>query len=334
MNYITYDGIFDANVRIVKKYCGGKNADEQVLRRSIITELYNIVRDTMQIDKRASTQMEYVTIMDEFRWIKEGRHILFPSKGLAEAMLSSKFEVDPNAFRLPFDSFSLAMPKGLVWKGVEIGPVFVERRTCAARQVFYDAMHDEYGLHRLYLDGDEISDTPTLRIVKTTPVVVNDVKAKMMNKIAIPNHLLNEIISKGGDPADDIRIVGNMSNTINCGQLTDKEREEMYWALKLVIGIGLFIQSFPNSMVDGLPKDITTSVQLPKHSRPHLVGREIMKDMQQPHTVGLYRRGFHFRSFPTRRDGTKHPGLVPVEAHWCGGKVSAHTIAGNVEENG
>jgi hypothetical protein len=324
MNYTPYVGVYDANRAIVRK-THDKHAAEAAIEKTMLSMIDEIMEQAMQINNRTAMQIEHLTLLDEINWRSAGHNVLFPSRGLSEALLASKFAIDPADFAVPFSDFSVAIPRGLVWHGAKIRPMLVGYDTGISRNASYKKIYVRNGLRPISIYNKD-PESMNMRVTMTSPVIVDGIDTRAIARASFNSGTMRDILTSDEKPEDAMAIAGRMEK-IECGALSDVEKKEMYFAFKLVVGLCLFIQSFPDSMTDGLPKDITVSTgKLSKTCRPRLVGRDIMGENERRGSVGVYHRGLHFRSYPTRKDGTKLPGIVKVQAHWCGGKITPHTV--------
>jgi hypothetical protein len=329
-NYLPYVGVFDVNRSALKQY-GDSGLSDYEAEKYVFKTIDEIVRQMTAYDRQTAMQIEHLTLLDELCWRMDGRDMLFPSRGLVESLLSSKFDIDPEIFEVPFRVFSVSVPRDMRWKGSELRPFIVTYNNAVQRQAAYDKLYRRYGIDPIAIDSDQ-PETVCMRVTMTTPVVVNGEKRRAINRSSFTPDMMKDILSsatrEGASPSEAMEIAGMMKK-IRCSSLTESERNEMYWVYKLAVGLSLFIQSFPKSMVDGLPKDYTVSTgKLPKGVRPKTVGKEIMStdERRGSGSVGPHYCGMYFRSYPMRKNGTREPGIVKVEPYWTGGKVTPHTV--------
>jgi len=332
-NYLPYVGVYDTNRAVVKE--SFKGASEEELEETTLRFADKVMTTKMAEDRRTPMQLEMLSMLDELNWRKLGRDILFPSKGLVEALLASGFEVDRESFKTPFRIFSVSVPRDMSWRGIRIHPFLVTYDTSTQRQESYDAVYLGNGMLPMPIDSDR-PDELCMRITFTSPVTMPDgMKTRAIHRSSFPGEMMEEILScakHGTDPGDAISIAGTMEK-IRCLPLDEKERNEMFLAFKLAVGLSLFIQSFPDSMVDGLPKDYTVSTgRLPKGSRPRSIGHGIpgSEDRRGSGAQGPRHCGMYFRSYPKRSDGSRKPGIVEVSGYWTKGKTTPHTVAQEV----
>ena len=251
-------------------------------------------------------------LLDEIAWDESGRTIYFPMPGLVESLYRANIKIDDQDFVLPAKSFAVSIPKGTTVGGIPVRAFLASSGTHEERRLDAERLSRRTGIKvDLEFAGADVG--PCIHISTVVPRTAAGVE---MFRFSSPQSMVREILQAQGEigEADAVRLFGTYAQAI---PLTDQEAKECFVILKTLVHLAVYMRSFPGSIREGYPEQFSHDCRI--DGCPATVGGEHFGGTHaSPHG---HWRTWHFRSFPSKKDGTKKPGLVHVSEAWVGAET-------------
>lgn len=289
-----YD-LFKGNKKIIKAF----------KREGIPTDLDGITRFSSESAQMKNDELATLISAEEYGLLKDGHKIVFPeSVELIDSLLSADFDLAKGAnIQMPFDFFSLAVPKGYHFKGTSIQPLMIHFISHNERKSLYVDEFSRLTNNPIYDDGTDTNE----KLLSVTFKCKDDASVRTTIRLSeLP------MILKARNADDFISMVMETS-TMRRPPLdpTDKEREQQFLSVKLAVALGVY-----NSAVGGLEFGYPSSkIDIPKHNtrinyKAFMMPNQLSKgvDRRSPHYVAPFFRCLKHEKYYTGEHSTKPRG--------------------------
>jgi len=206
-------------------------------------------------------------LMDEWHWLNNGRHIIFPENiDTLEGIERGKFRIEAaNGIIPPYQSFVINMPKGYFVAGFQCPSILVSVWTIEDRRDnFAKPLIKMLGMDRM-VNCDDITtgfarEDRVLCLTYAADGIGpngNILMARCVSDWSTLTHLLQ---AKNG--AEYREILGNFPDVERAHavfSLTDQENEQQFLLVKMVVKMMIYMQA-TNALKPGFPAQVSDDV--------------------------------------------------------------------------
>jgi hypothetical protein len=247
----------------------------------------------------------------EALWDADGRPVFFPMPGLLESLFRANIDIAERDFVPPRRNFAVAVPKGTVVNGISLPPFLASFHGHGDNVRFWKMIWKliaTEGQQEPDFDGPLFSDLHQRSYLDLLINVGTGDQRGTIDAGIIEKNVKTLLHAKGEE-----RETEATRELIRDGwSQTEANIKLFYTVFKTLIHLVVYMAAFPQSVREGYPEQFSDDGTRDKE--PMTVGGQHFGGTHaSPH--GHYRT-WHFRSYPTKRDGTKHEGLVEVRETW------------------
>ena len=335
MNYLTYRWLSDYYVALCVKAAGVSKVERRdpTYRKTCLVEcLQQLILAKAKGDTEASSTLNIVRKeLEAERWLSGKRTTIFlENEDLVRALLTSSLAVDASALewdRFP-STFVLAAPD-MVIKGHRLSACYVcvytpeSSASLAARLRREIPMLEKCGYSMcavpkpvLVLIASKVAGMDGSSVTSCTAVIPIDQLQKLMDASALA------AVAK---TSEDIKLLEQLPWLSS----------QLALLLRLLAATLVYMQACPDMVKEGLPAGLKEKDVAHKADHTCFMHLTMPSRKLGPHgSPATHWRRWHFRSYPTRLDGTKKKGAVFVSGGWVNATDEAETVTGPGKEFG
>jgi hypothetical protein len=231
-----------------------KMLSKQVGKKQVKTPL-DAVKVMINASKAFVTSIDYLVILEEARWVRQGKDVLFPSSRVfVDHLLRAKYKLDSlESLEMPFSSFVLSMPDGYEINGVRVRSMLVSTQTYnQGNELLHKPLIKELGMSNL--DDLELVGSNHEHDGQKMIVICSNCDDGNVQRIMVSFSDLAKILN-ANVPSAVVEFAGfSDGKYTNSGPQTDQEIEEQFYALKIISGLAIYNQATEGRHIrKGLP---------------------------------------------------------------------------------
>jgi len=303
-----------------------KKVPKKVRRNSNDDFMRFVIGKAMSIPGMLAT-IDCNILVDEEAYIEEKCRTYFPeTEALLQMLWRAKMDIDLEDLDLSQfpTSFTIAWPRCQV-QGANLLGCMVSIYATKDRAGVVKRFGSRYmGRPLEMVTGPGIPDDEVgihISYATEKPIIDN---LPAMCRCSIPNSFLKECL-RGEDDYD--KKLSSFKHYASM-DLTKEETHQQYVMAKLVIHLLVYMQACPGSVRDGYPEGRKAKEFKSVNSgsiNPFIL--DAPAALKGTHaSPGTHWRIPHFRSYPTRRDGTKRKGIVAVSGTVVNADIDPKTV--------
>jgi hypothetical protein len=208
---------------------GGKNVKHMTRRQ--------MIQDVAHHEPHFMDGLNVLIMCEEWNWARTSKRVLFPeSTKIFERLLNADYTMSSaKGFNLPYSSFTLAMPSGLVHDGVELPPCLVDYGPYEkAESRLIHPFCDYLGMPHSKVNIEDCSPgAHCLTITYREEGTLAYVRAMISD-----DDLPGVLESKSPEECSD--RIGDYGHLNGLVAMNDRDKRIQFWLLRLISAIGVY----------------------------------------------------------------------------------------------